>query len=38
MLLKTKENKSDILDDPTISMKTNGLTLWGHDVYENKSS
>jgi len=38
MLLKTKENESDILDDPTMSMKTNGLIFGGHDVYENKCS
>ena len=27
MLLKTKENKDDILDDPTMSIKTNVLIL-----------
>jgi hypothetical protein len=38
MLLKKKENKCDILDDPTMSIKTNALILGGHDVYENKAS
>ena len=38
MLLKKKENKGDILDDPTMSIKTKALILGGHDIYENKSS
>jgi hypothetical protein len=32
MLLKTKENKSDILNDPTMFMKKNNLIVPGHDV------
>ena len=38
MLLKTKENKSDNLDGPTMFMKTNNLIFLGHDVDENRSS
>jgi hypothetical protein len=36
--MKTKENGSDILDDPTMCMKTNYLNLVTHDVDENKGT
>jgi len=36
MLLKTNEERVDILTDPTMSMKTKGLFDYSHDVYENK--
>ena len=36
MLMKTKENQSDILDGPTMFMKTNNLIFRNHDVDDNK--
>ena len=36
MLQKTKEEASDILDDPTMFMKKNDLIIVGHDMYEKK--
>jgi hypothetical protein len=36
MLLKIKEKRSDILDGPTIMMKTRSLSFLGHDVHEKK--
>ncbi len=36
MLLKKKGNKNDNLTNATISMKTNYLFFYTHDVYESK--
>jgi hypothetical protein len=36
MLLKTKEERSDFLSDPTMSMIIRGLFYHGHDMYEKK--
>ena len=38
MLLKTKQEKSDILTNATMLMKTNGLKSGTHDVDEKKYS
>ena len=38
MLMKTKEERSDILTNATMLMKTNGLSLIPHDMYESKGS
>ena len=38
MLMKTKEERSDILTNATILMKTNGLFFLSHDMYESKGS
>jgi hypothetical protein len=38
MLLKTKENGSDILDHPAMCMKTNGLIFVTHDVDDKKGT
>jgi len=38
MCMKTKENESDILEGPTMFIKTNGLILGGHDVDDKKGT
>jgi hypothetical protein len=38
MCMKTKENRSDKLTDPTMFMKTNGLIFVTHDVYEKQGT
>ncbi len=38
MLMKTKEEGSDILTNATMLMKTHGLLFLPHDMYENKGS
>ena len=38
MLMKTKEEGSDILTNATMLRKTNGLLFLPHDMYENKGS
>ena len=38
MLLKTKEDESDILTNATMLMKTNHLNLSTHDVHERKEA
>ena len=38
MLMKTKEEGSDILTNATMLMKTNGLFFMPHDMYENKGT
>ncbi len=38
MLMKTKEEISDILTNATMLMKTNGLFFLSHDMYENKGT
>ena len=38
MLMKTKEEGSDILTDATMLRKANGLRFQCHDVYEKKGA
>ena len=38
MLMKTKEEGSDILTNATMLMKTNSLFFIPHDMYERKGS
>jgi len=38
MLMKTKEDQSDILEGPAMLMKKNNLNFGTHDVDETKSS